>query len=259
MTFTTLRYDVQDHVAVITYDRQERRNAWGLAMYREVHAAVERANADDTVGAIVLTHEGPIFCAGTDFKDGPHEKDPATGIRPNMATESMALDRSWLHLLAAAKPVIAAVNGKAIGAGVTQLLPTDIRVSGQSSTYSFPFLELGFMPELGCTALLPRLVGYGRAVDLCLTAATLTAAEALNIGLVSRVVPDDDVLSTAMKLATKIAGYPRRQVSFTRRLLRENYLEEDLNRILGRETEAFRTVLREAKAKKAARQDREGK
>lgn len=257
MSFTTLHYRVENKVAIITYDRQERRNAWGLNSYREVHRAVTSANADPAVGAIVLTHEGPIFCAGTDLKDGPHPKDATTGIRPNMATESMAQDRSWLHLLATSKPVVVAVNGRAIGAGVTQMLPADMRIAGESSSFSFPFLELGFMPELGCTGLLARLVGLGRAMDICLSARTLDAAEALAIGLVSRVVADDAVLQSALELAQRIAHFPSKQVKFTKTLLIENSLETDINTILARESEAFREIHRlERNHKKPHSKDR---
>ena len=250
--FTMLRYAVKDGGAVITYDRAERRNAWGLAMYREIVRAVEAANADDAVGAIVFTHDGPIYCAGTDFKDGPHEKDPVTGIRPTMAQEGMALDTSWLHLMARSKPTIAAVAGAAIGVGVTQLLPMDIRVGGTSSTYSFPFLRLGFMPEFGCTALLPRLVGYGRAVDICLTAAQLDAEEALRIGLITHLVADDAVLAKAMALGARIAGFPRLQVRLTRDLFAANALETDTNAFLKRESDAFVAMFRAAKAARMA-------
>lgn len=252
MDFTMLRYEVRGGVAVITYDRNERRNAWGLAMYREVVRAVEAANADDGVGAIVFTHHGPIYCAGTDFKDGPHEKDPVTGIRPTMAQEGMAPDTSWLHLLARSKPTIAAITGAAIGVGVTQILPMDIRVGGTSSTYSFPFLRLGFMPEFGCTALLARLVGYGRAVDICLTAAELGAEEAQRIGLISHLVPDAQVLDKAMELASRIAAYPRLQVRLTREVMAANAAETDLNTILKRESDSFVTMFRAAKAAREA-------
>lgn len=248
MDYTTLQYLVDDQVAVIIYDRQERRNAWSLGMYREVDRAFRAANADEAVRAIVLTHEGPIFCSGTDLKDGAHEKDPVTGIRPNMATESMAPDRSWLHLLAESKPVIAAIRGKAIGAGVTQLLPVDIRIAGESSSFTFPFLELGYMPELGCTGLLARLVGLGRAIDICLSARTIDAREALNIGLVSRVVSDSEVLPQAIALARRIATFPEQQVKLTKSLMYKNFFESDLNALLGRETEAFRTVRRSRRA-----------
>lgn len=254
MDFTTLRYAVRDRVAIITYDRQERRNAWSLGMYREVVQAIKMANADDDVGAIVFTHEGPTYCAGTDFKDGPHEKDPATGIRPSMATESMALDNSWLHVLARSKPSIAAITGAAIGAGVTQILPMDIRIGGASSTYNFPFLQLGFMPEIGCTGLLPRLVGHGRAVDICLSAAKLDAEEALRIGLITRLVADDQVLNEAVALGARIAGFGKLQVRLTKDLLAANALEQDTNALLRRESDAFVTMFRAAKAARDAKE-----
>jgi len=252
VTFTMLRYEVREGVAVITYDRPERRNAWSLGMYREVARAVEAANADEAVGAIVFTHLGATFCAGTDFKDGPHEKDPVTGVRPTVATEGMAQDTSWLHLLARSKPTIAALSGAAIGVGVTQILPMDIRVGGPSSTYSFPFLPLGFMPEFGCTAFLPRLVGYGRAVDICFTGAKLDAEEALKIGLITHLVPDAEVLDRAIALGARIASFPRLQVRLTKELLAANALEDDTNAILKRESDAFVTMFRAARAAKAA-------
>src|SRR3546814_5389698 len=100
-------------------------------------------------------------------------------------------DKGGIHLLVRSKPMVGAVHGAAIGLGVTQLLPMDIRIGGEGSTWSFPFLSLGYMPELGCTALLPRLVGFGRAPDICLTSQKLSAPEAKGSGLTSRGVPVD--------------------------------------------------------------------
>jgi enoyl-CoA hydratase/carnithine racemase len=245
--FATLQYEVRDRVGVITYDRQERRNAWNVPMYREVVRAVELANADEGVGAIVFTHTGPIFSAGSDFKAEPEPKDPVTGRRPNVATLSMAEENSWLDLLARSKPSIAAIEGAAIGMGVTQILPMDIRIGSESSTYSFPFLQLSVMPELGCTGLLPRLVGYGRALDICLSAAKLDAAEALRIGLITRVVAEGAVLEAAVELGRRIAGYPALQVALTRKLFADNALESDDRVILKREIAAFVTMLKAAK------------
>jgi 2-(1,2-epoxy-1,2-dihydrophenyl)acetyl-CoA isomerase len=222
-------------------------------MYREAVDAIERANGSDDDGAIVVTHEGPVFCSGVDFKAPPEPPDPATGRRPNVAMLSMAQDVSWLHLLARSKPSVAAVRGAAIGLGVTQILPMDIRVGGAASTYAFPFLSLSLMPELGCTALLPRLVGYGRAVDICLTSAKLAAGEAERIGLISRVVPDGEVVEAAVALAEKVAAVPPLQLGLTRKLLRDNAGEHDPNVFLQRETDAFITMFKAARA--AAREE----
>ena len=255
MDYENIRYETRGAVAIITYDRQERRNAWSPPLYRETEHAIETANADDAIGAIVLTHEGPIFCAGTDFKAGP-EIDPETGRKLNIAQICMMQDTGWIHLLARSKPMIAAVHGTAMGLGVTQLLPVDIRLGGESSTWSFPFLSLGLMPELGCTALLPRLIGYGRALDICLTSQKLTAREAKDIGLITRVVPDGAVLDEAVALGEKLAAVPRLQMQLTRKMFRENAMEADPNTYLQRETEAFIEMLRAAKrAREAAAQD----
>lgn len=252
MSYKMLHYEERGRVAVITYDRQERRNAWNLPMYREAIDAIERANANDAVGAIVLTHAGPVFCSGTDFKAEPEPKDPVTGHRPNVATISMAQDTSWLHLLARSKPTIGAIAGAAIGLGITQILPLDIRIGAESSSYAFPFLSLGMLPELGATALLPRLVGYGRAVDICLTSAKLSASEALQVGLITRMVPDAELLPAALMLGEKLASVPPLQMRLTRGLLKDNVGEHDLNVLLARETKAFVTMF------KAARDVRQG-
>lgn len=245
MTYQTLRYEVRGRVAVITYDRQERRNAWNVPMYREVVAAVEAANADAAVGAIVLTNAGPVFCAGVDFKAAPEEKDPASGVRPNVATLSMAPGDSWIHLLRRSKPTIAAVNGAAIGAGVTQILPADIRVGSRSSSYSVPFTSLGLMPEIGCTALLPQIIGFGRAMDLCLTAGKIDAGEALAIGLITRVFDDATFLDEAVALGERLAGYPAFPLNRTKALVWENAMEGNADRYLARETEAFVELFRQ--------------
>ena len=251
MTYENIRYEVRGAVAVITYDKQERRNAWSPALYRETEHAIEAANADDAVGAIVLTHEGAIFCAGTDFKAGP-EVDPETGKKLNIAQICMMQDTGWIHLLARSKPMIGAVHGAAMGLGVTQLLPMDIRIGGESSTWSFPFLALGYMPELGCTALLPRLVGYGRALDICLTSQKLTAQEAKEIGLITRVVPDDQLLAEAIMVGETLASVPRLQMRLTRELFAANALDSDANAYLKRETDAFIEMLRAAKRAREA-------
>jgi enoyl-CoA hydratase/carnithine racemase len=246
MDYENIRYEVRGAVAVISYDKQERRNAWSPQLYRETENAIERANADDGVGAIILTHEGPIFCAGTDFKSVP-EVNPETGKKLNIAQICMMQDTGWIHLVSKSKPIIGAVHGSAIGLGVTQLLPLDIRIGAQSSTWSFPFLSLGFMPELGCTALLPRLVGYGRALDICLTSQKLTAQEAKEIGLITRVVPDSELLDAALALGEQLASIPRLQMRLTRSLFRDNALETDTNAYLQRETDAFIEMMRAAK------------
>ena len=244
MSQPLVRYEERGAVALITYNRPETRNAWNVRMTRQVMAAVERGNASDAVGAIVITANGPVFCAGVDFKARPEPKDPETGIRPRVSTIGMAQDTSWLHLLARSKPSVIAINGPAIGLGVTHTLAADIRIGAASSSYSFAFLERGTMPEFGCTALLPRLVGYGRAVDICLTAQTLTAPEALKIGLITRIAADEELLEEALALGERLAGFPAMAMGLTRRMLQANATETDLNGMLKTEREAFVSLIK---------------
>ena len=249
MSQPLVRYEERGTVALITYDRPETRNAWNVRMTREVMAAVERGNDSDAIGAIVITASGPVFCSGVDFKSKPEPKDPETGIRPRVSTIGMAHDQSWLHLLARSKPSVIAVNGAAIGLGVTHTLAADIRIGAASSSYSFAFLERGTMPEFGCTALLPRLVGYGRAVDICLTAQTLTAPEALKIGLITRIAADDELLEQALALGERLAGLPAMAMGLTRRMLQANATETDLNGMLKTERDAFVSLLKAVRSR----------
>jgi 2-(1,2-epoxy-1,2-dihydrophenyl)acetyl-CoA isomerase len=181
------------------------------------------------------------------MKAPPEPRDPVTGRVVNVATLSMAQDDSWLHLMSRSKPVIAAVQGAAVGLGVTQILCADIRVGSRSSSYSFPFVSLGLMPELGATALLPRLVGYGRAVDLCLSAAKIDAEEALRIGLITRVFADDSFLDDVLRLASQIAAYPPLQLRLTKQMFDANATVSDKNVFLQTEVDAFLTMLRAQK------------
>ncbi|MGE4243475.1 enoyl-CoA hydratase/isomerase family protein [Ramlibacter sp.] len=250
--FRFLRYEVRGKVAVITYDHQEVRNAWDVAMYREIEQAVARANEDAAVGAIVFTHAGPVYCAGTNLKaKAAAPRLDAAGRPETIGSVSMAQDTGWIHLLARSKPSIAAVQGAAIGLGVTQLLPMDVRMGSTASTYSFPFLSLGFMPELGSTALLARLVGNGRARDLILSAATIDADEALRIGLLTRVSPPETLLDDAVALGERIAGFGALQVRLTRDLLAANAAEADANAFLARERDAFAALRQTLKAERA--------
>jgi enoyl-CoA hydratase/carnithine racemase len=240
-----LSYQETDGVAVITYDRPERRNAVNVPMYRAIVAAVEKANASEAVGAIVLTHAGPVFCAGVDLKAPPEPKDPATGIR----------DTGWIHLMQRSKPSVAALDGAAVGLGATHALAADMRIGGPSTSFSFPFLARGTMPEFGFSALLPRMVGFARAMEICLTSAALDAEQSRAIGLLSRIVPAESLRAEAIALAATLAKLPPLQVRLTRQLLHDNAAEPDLNTVLTRERDAFITLFR---AQRAAAKAAEG-
>ncbi len=245
-----VEYRVADAVAVITHDAPARRNAWSVASVRGIIAALQRANADPDVGAIVLTAAGDTYCAGADLKAAA-EYDPDSGRRLTPATFTMGRgEHNWLSLLAESKPVVVAVNGPAIGLGATHTLAADIRVAAASASFAFPFLQLGAMPECGSTALLPRLVGAGRARDIFLRSATVTADEALAIGLVSAVCPDDELQQAALAMAGQLAALPALQVKLTRQMLDNNATATDPDAIMRHENAAFVEMLRSLKREK---------
>jgi enoyl-CoA hydratase/carnithine racemase len=247
-----VQYEETQGVAVITHDRPDRRNAMSVAAYRAMVAAVEKANASDSVGAIVFAHTGPIFCAGIDLKAAPEPKDPVTGSRDTVATLGMANDTSWVHLLQRSKPTVAAMNGPAVGLGATHLLAVDLRIGTRSAGFSCPFLARGTMPEFGGTALLPRLVGFAKAMEICLTNANLNADDSLALGLLNRVTETESALPEAIALASRMAELPALQVRLTRQMLHDNVTEPDWNKVMTREREAFIAMFRAMKAAKAA-------
>ena len=250
LDLTPIRIERSGKVALISYNRPARRNAWSVTCVRETIAAIKLANADPEVGAIVLTAEGTTFCAGADLKEAA-EYDPVTKRRLTPASFTMgAGDANWINLLIQSKPVIVAINGPAVGIGATHPLAADIRLAAKSASFSFPFLRLGAMSECGSTALLPRLIGAGRAMDILLRNATVSADEALQIGLVSAVLPDAQLREAAIALGEQIAALPPLQVKLTKRMLADNAVSADADSIMRVETEAFVELLRALKTEK---------
>lgn len=246
----TIRISQSGRVQLISYDRPARRNAWNVACVRETIAAILQANADPGIGAIVLTGEGTTYCAGADIKEGT-EYDPETGHRLTPASFTMGSgDHNWIDLLARSKPVIAAINGLAVGIGASHSLAADVRVAAQSASFSFPFLQLGAMPECGSTALLPRLIGPGRASDVLLRSSTISAQQALDWGLVTQVFPDAELLDGAMAIARQIAELPELQVRLTKQMLVANAVNGDAHSVMRNESEAFIQLLKAAKREK---------
>jgi 2-(1,2-epoxy-1,2-dihydrophenyl)acetyl-CoA isomerase len=230
-------------VAIICVDRPEVKNAWDVPTYRSIVAAIGDANDNDDIGAIVLTATGSIYCSGVDMK-APKEEVDSSGHRPSVGSLAMARGGGWPQLLASSKPTIAAVNGAAIGLGATHLLPVDLRLAAQSASFRFPFLAVGILPELGSSALLPRLIGEGRARELLLTGRVVPAEEARAMGLVAQVLPDGELLESAIRAAQKIADLPRYLVRTTRQLLVENGDGTDVTTAIEREGRAFVALLK---------------
>jgi enoyl-CoA hydratase/carnithine racemase len=198
-------YDVADGLATITLNRPEKLNAYTTEMGDAVVDAFRRAREDVAVRAVILTGAGRGFCAGVDLE---HLKAHQTGGNaskgPRLGEEDF-LRKLPLELLEYPKPVIAAVNGAAIGVGVTMILPCDVRLAASSAKLGLTFAKLGLLPGLGSTHLLPRLVGRAKALELVLSARVIPAVEAAEIGLVSRVVAPEALLGEARGLAAEMA------------------------------------------------------
>jgi enoyl-CoA hydratase/carnithine racemase len=209
----SILYDVRDAVAMITLNRPEARNAYTEAMVEELLAAVDRAEADDSVRAVVLTGAGTVFSAGGDLKamrdrTGMFEGDPAE-LRNQYRKGLQQLPRRFG---AFEKPVVAAINGAAIGAGLDLALMADLRIASAEARFGSTFARVGLIPGDGGAYLLSRVVGFANALDLVLTARVIGAAEARDIGLVTAVVPPEEVLETAHERAEQIASLPPKAV-----------------------------------------------
>ncbi len=204
--YESILYDVADGVATITLNRPDKLNAYTTEMGDEVVDAFARVRADEDVRVAILTGAGRGFCAGVDLDHlKAHRAGGAAGKGPRLGEEDF-LKKLPLELLTFPKPVIAAINGAAIGVGVTMTLPCDVRIAAEGAKLGLPFARLGLLPGLGSTHLLPRLVGRAKALELVLTARVILAEEAAEIGLVNRVVPGAALLDTAREMAGMMAA-----------------------------------------------------
>ena len=228
MELTEIRYEVEGGVATITLHRPDRLNAFTLTMATELAAVAEAADADDAVRVVVVTGSGRAFCAGADLGGGPDTfADRGDRVRPPgpLSQEIGGFPRdaggvASLPFAALSKPVIAAVNGPAVGIGATLTLPMDIRIAAESARFGFVFARVGIVPEAASSWFLPRVVGISQAMEWVATGRVFDAAEALRGRLVSRVVPDAELLPTAYGLAREIvANTSGAAVGAARRLL----------------------------------------
>jgi enoyl-CoA hydratase/carnithine racemase len=214
MELTEVRYEVADGVATLTLDRPGKRNAFTGTMADELARAAATADADDAVRVVLVTGAGRDFCVGADLSGG---RDTFAGKRltdrpagaMGEGIGGVPRDRGGvvsLSFAALRKPVIAAVNGAAVGVGATMTLPMDVRIAAESARFGFPFVRRGIVPEAASGWFLPRVVGISQAMEWVATGRVFDAAEALRGRLVSRVVPDADLLPAARDLAAEIAA-----------------------------------------------------
>ncbi|MEA2388829.1 MAG: hypothetical protein QOG41_1602 [Thermoleophilaceae bacterium] len=204
MEFTEIRYEVADRVLTITLDRPDRLNAWTPTMQTELIEALDRADADDEVRAIVVTGAGRAYCAGADLERGGETFD----WRERQSGDDVPRDgggRFTLRVFDSTKPVIAAINGPAVGVGITMTLPMDVRIAAEGAKMGFVFARRGIVPEACSSWFLPRVVGISRAVEWTATGRIFRSEEALEAGLVRSLHPAEEVLPAALELAREIA------------------------------------------------------
>jgi enoyl-CoA hydratase/carnithine racemase len=204
MDFTEIRYELNDHVLTITLNRPDRLNAFTPTMAGELIEAFDLADSDDDVRAIVVTGAGRGFCAGADLAAGGGTFDR----RDRHDGDAVPRDGGGqvaLRIFGCLKPVIAAINGPAVGVGITMTLPMDVRVAAEGAKLGFVFTRRGIVPEACSSWFLPRLVGISQAMEWVASGRVFSAEEGLAGGLVRSVHPVDDVLPVARQLAAEIA------------------------------------------------------
>ncbi|RIJ21669.1 enoyl-CoA hydratase [Henriciella barbarensis] len=211
--FEQIKLEKEDGIAVLTLHRPDKMNAFTGKMMQEMIAAFDETDKDDDIKAVIVTGSGErAFCAGADLSEGAKTFDydarADSGEAGRTNKEDIQRDgggRVTLRIFESLKPVIGAINGAAVGIGVTMQLPMDIRIASDNARFGFVFNKRGINPEAASSWFLPRLVGISKALEWCYTGRVFPAAEALAGGLVSEVVPQADLMSRARELAREIA------------------------------------------------------
>jgi enoyl-CoA hydratase/carnithine racemase len=205
MAYEQIRAEITDHVLTITLNRPERLNAWTPTMMEELIAAFDGADGDDDVRAIVITGEGRGFCAGADLERGGATFDWRSRERPaDVEAPRDGGGRFTLRVFECTKPVIAAINGPAVGVGATMTLPMDVRLAAEEARIGFVFARRGIVPEACSSWFLPRVVGISRAMEWVATGRVFSAQEAFEAGLVRSIHPAGELLDAAYALAREI-------------------------------------------------------
>ena len=234
MDYEQILREQRDDVVVLTLNRPEKLNAWTPRMSAELTDAIEQADADASVGAVVVTGAGRGFCAGADVSAVFDAQ--LSGDEPAAAP---VRTRDWVELVRSTKPIVAAVNGPSIGVGLTMILPFDRIVVAESAKLSVRFVKMGLVPELASSSFLPQRCGIGVASDLMLSGRTVLGAEAAAIGLADEVTADDAVLDVAIERARSYGQNPAPQLRWIKQLLTQNAAETDPREVQRREIVAL--------------------
>jgi 2-(1,2-epoxy-1,2-dihydrophenyl)acetyl-CoA isomerase len=242
--FKTIAMTCVDHVGTITLNRPDVLNAFNDELSVEFITAIKQAAKDPDVRVLVITGAGRAFSSGQDL--GDLERKYVPGHVPALGADLKKRYDPWVKLIRTMdKPVIAAVNGVAAGAGCSLALACDLRIASEHAKFIEVFINVGLIPDTASTWMLPRLIGLGRAMELCMSGRPVKADEALAIGLVNQVVSADDLEAATAKMAGHLASLPGKALSLTKRLLNESF-ERSLVEQLDAESFAQETAGRTA-------------
>lgn len=237
----SIRSETLDGVARIEIARPEKKNAITVAMYRQLADAIAAAHDDAAVRAILIHGQPDIFTAGNDLED--FMKNPPAGMDAPVFQFMAALGY-------AEKPVVAAVNGAAVGIGTTMLMHCDLVYCGDNAMFSMPFVSLGLCAEFASSLLVPLAAGYHKAAEKLLLGEPLSAEEALEMRIVNRILPPNEVLGYAAKQAARFAGLPPTSVRETKRLMKSSW-KAVTEKVIEDEARTFGRMLGSAEAKEA--------
>ena len=202
----TVRKEVRENSLIIYLSRKERMNAFTLTMQQEIVKVLDDAEEDDDIKAIIFTGDGKAYCAGADLSSGGDTFDNRKGRE---RTNDVVRDSGGLltlRLFKCKKPLIAAVNGAAVGIGATMLLPMDTRICSDQARFGFVFAKRGIVPEAASSWFLPRLIGINKALELCYTGKVISAEEAKEIRLVSEILNQDKLIDRALEIAKEFTA-----------------------------------------------------
>src|SRR4051812_44057877 len=228
-----IRTETKDRIARIELDRADKKNAITSAMYQAMADALKAAEADPQVRVVLFHGKPDCFTAGNDLKDFL-QKAPSGGDSP--------VFQFLTGISSAAKPIVAAVAGPAVGIGTTMLLHCDFVYAAPSARFQMPFVSLGLVPEAASSLLLPMVAGYQRAAELLLLGKPFTAEKAFAAGIVTEIVPDADLLEHALKVAASIAALPPSSLRMTKALMKTRYASAVVE-AMANEGENFRAQL----------------
>ncbi|MFX0083096.1 MAG: enoyl-CoA hydratase-related protein [Candidatus Hodarchaeota archaeon] len=236
MEYETIIFEIENQIATITLNRPERLNAWTLKMDAEIWNALTKIENDPNIRVSILTGAGRGFCAGADLKEGTRMSEFKTGeSQNNVISEEIEGDdqrESRINqYFSLRKPVIVAINGPVVGVGVTMILPFDIRIAAESARIGIVFNKRGVVAGTCSSWVLPRIIGISKAAELMYTGRIVNAKEALEFGLVSRVVPDDKLMDTAEEIAEEILLNAPVSVAITKQMLYQFLTETDIIKV----------------------------